>query len=128
MFAEHKFRWYYEGVGGWWEYDDRTCTEIEKYQSNHELNHDSVPAAFELLIAGFIYIIDLENKVQYRRGYPGRRRRIKRDLAGIPDCKVSVCNQTISKLRCRSEICSPPARGPHYGLLLYVHMSVCPFI
>jgi len=90
LFTEDKFRWYYEGVGGWWEYDDRTSIEIEKYQNHRESNLDSVPASFELLIAGFIYIIDLENNVQYRRGYPTRRRRIKRDFAGIPDCKVDV--------------------------------------
>jgi len=91
LLTEDKFRWYYEGAGGWWEYDERTSIEIEKYQNHREDNIDSVPAAFELLIAGFIYIIDLENRVQYRRGYPTRRRRIKRDLVGIPDCKVSVC-------------------------------------
>jgi len=90
LLIEHKYRWYYEGVGGWWEYDDRTSVEIENYRIHREGNHDSIPAAFELLIAGFIYIIDLENRVQYRRGYPGRRRRIKRDLAGIPDCKVRL--------------------------------------
>jgi len=90
LFTEHKYRWYYEGVRGWWEYDERTSIEIEKYQKHHESNIDSVPASFELLIAGFIYIIDLENRVQYRRGYPTRRRRIKRDLADIPDCKVGV--------------------------------------
>jgi len=88
LFTEPKFCWYYEGVGGWWEYDERTCVELEKY---HQSQHDSAPAAFELLIAGFIYVIDLENSVQYRRGYPSRRRRIKRDLAGIPNCKVGVC-------------------------------------
>jgi len=87
LFTEPKFCWYYEGVGGWWEYDERTCVEIEKFHQNHR---GSVPAAFELLIAGFIYVIDLENNIQYRRGYPARRRRIKRDLAGIRDCKVGV--------------------------------------
>lgn len=89
-FAECKFRWYYEGVAGWWAYDERTSIEIENYHSYREGNHDSVPATFEILIAGFMYIIDLENGVQYRRGYPGRRRRIKRDFAGIPDCKVCL--------------------------------------
>jgi len=90
LLTDHKFRWYYEGVGGWWEYDERTSIEIEKYQSHLEDSDNNVPASFELLIAGFIYVIDLENKVQYRRGYPTRRRRIKRDIAGIPDCKVGV--------------------------------------
>jgi len=105
VFAERKFRWYYEGVGGWWEYDERTSVEIEKYQSRREGNLDSVPAAFELLIAGFIYIIDLENGVQYRRGFPTRRRRIKRDLAGIPDCKVGVTGIIIFiQLICKVEI------------------------
>lgn len=38
----------------------------------------------EVLIAGFLYIIDFEKKLQYRRYDPYRRRRIKRDLVSIP--------------------------------------------
>lgn len=42
---------------------------------------------FDLMIAGFMYIVDIENGVQYRREHPTRRRRIKRDLVDIPNCK-----------------------------------------
>lgn len=38
----------------------------------------------ELLIAGFLYIVDLENMLQIRRNDPARRRRVKRDFATIP--------------------------------------------
>lgn len=40
-----------------------------------------------MLIAGFLYVVDIENMIQYRRNTPSRRRRIKRDLANIPDKK-----------------------------------------
>lgn len=40
--------------------------------------------ACELLIAGFLYIVDLENMLQIRRNDPARRRRVKRDFATIP--------------------------------------------
>ena len=87
--VEPKYRWYYEGVGGWWEYDERTSGELESHHHEHQLSSapDKSPT-FEILIAGFIYVIDLENGFQFRRGYPRRRRRIKRDLVDIPDCKV----------------------------------------
>merc|ERR1712025_637628 len=38
----------------------------------------------ELLIAGLLYIVDLEHMLQYRRNDPSRRRRIKRDAASGP--------------------------------------------
>ena len=41
-------------------------------------------ARCELLIAGFLYIIDFEHMFQYRRNDPSRRRKIKRDLASTP--------------------------------------------
>lgn len=37
-----------------------------------------------MLIAGFLYVADLENMVQYCRNEHGRRRRIKRDVVDIP--------------------------------------------
>lgn len=75
-----KFQWFYEGVRGWWQYDVRASTEIEdRYQKGERI--------FEMLIAGFLYIVDMENMVQYRRNAPSRRRRIKRDLVDIPDKK-----------------------------------------
>lgn len=70
------FQWFYEGRNGWWQYDERTSNELED-----RLKRDI--KAFEILIAGFLYVIDLEQMVQIRRNDPTRRRRIKRDLATI---------------------------------------------
>jgi E3 ubiquitin-protein ligase RNF146 len=54
-----------------------------------------------MLIAGFLYVADLENMVQYRRNEHGRRRKIKRDIIDIPkkgvaglrlDCDTNTVN------------------------------------
>lgn len=75
-----KYQWFYEGGRGWWQYDIRASAEIEdRYQKGEQV--------FEMLIAGFLYVVDIENMIQYRRNTPSRRRRIKRDLADIPDKK-----------------------------------------
>jgi WWE domain len=91
--SESKYHWYYEGVDGWWQYDERTSSELELRHQERQMSEEDKSAVFEIVIAGFIYVVDFENGIQFRRGYPRRRRRIKRDLAGIPDCKVSssVC-------------------------------------
>lgn len=77
---DNEYQWFYEGRNGWWKYDDRTSQEIES-------RHKTGEKLFELLIAGFLYIIDLENMIQYRRNDRSRKRRIKRDLISIPDVK-----------------------------------------
>ena len=46
-------RWYYEGRNGWWQYDDRTSSELETFHGRGDSN-------CELLIAGFLYIINFE--------------------------------------------------------------------
>ncbi|XP_051947405.1 E3 ubiquitin-protein ligase rnf146-like [Xyrauchen texanus] len=69
--------WYYEGRNGWWQYDERTSRELED-----AFNKGKKSA--EMLIAGFLYVADLENMVQYRRNEHGRRRRMKRDVVDIP--------------------------------------------
>ncbi|XP_034018410.1 E3 ubiquitin-protein ligase rnf146-like isoform X2 [Thalassophryne amazonica] len=69
--------WYYEGRNGWWQYDERTSCELEEAFANGR-------KSTEMLIAGFLYVADLENMVQYRRNEHGRRRKIKRDLVDIP--------------------------------------------
>lgn len=80
LMFDGKYQWFYEGEGGWWQYDIRASTEIEdRYQKGEHM--------FEMLIAGFLYIVDVDNMIQYRRNTPSRRRRIKRDLATIPDKK-----------------------------------------
>lgn len=60
-----------------------------------------VKKSTEMLIAGFLYVADLENMVQYRRNEHGRRRKIKRDIIDIPkkgvaglrlDCDANTVN------------------------------------
>uniref|UniRef100_A0A4W5KEH0 E3 ubiquitin-protein ligase n=1 Tax=Hucho hucho TaxID=62062 RepID=A0A4W5KEH0_9TELE len=69
--------WYYEGRNGWWQYDERTSRELEDSFAKGR-------KSAEMLIAGFLYVADLENMVQYRRNEHGRRRRMKRDVVDIP--------------------------------------------
>nr|XP_020452386.1 E3 ubiquitin-protein ligase RNF146 [Monopterus albus]XP_020452387.1 E3 ubiquitin-protein ligase RNF146 [Monopterus albus] len=69
--------WYYEGRNGWWQYDERTSRELEDAFSRGK-------KTAEMLIAGFLYVADLENMVQYRRNEHGRRRKMKRDILDIP--------------------------------------------
>jgi len=71
-------RWYYEGRNGWWQYDDRTSGELETFHARGD-------SKCELLIAGFLYIIDFDQMLQYRRSDPSRRRRILRDrVSAVP--------------------------------------------
>ena len=64
--------WFYKGYRGWWEYDARTSLIIEeKFREN--------TSEFEILIAGNMYIIDLENMIQYRSGEKNKSRFIRRD-------------------------------------------------
>ncbi|XP_070557123.1 E3 ubiquitin-protein ligase rnf146-like isoform X1 [Ptychodera flava] len=75
--AKDKYSWFYEGRNGWWKYDERTTVELEEaYKQKNR--------CVELLIAGFLYVIDYENMIQIRRNDPTRRRRIKRDLSSVP--------------------------------------------
>ncbi|XP_023285711.1 E3 ubiquitin-protein ligase rnf146-like [Seriola lalandi dorsalis] len=71
------YAWYYEGHNGWWQYDERTSRELEEAFAKGR-------KSTEMLIAGFLYVADLENLVQYRRNEHGRRRKIKRDAVDIP--------------------------------------------
>lgn len=71
------YAWYYEGRNGWWQYDERTSRELEEAFAKGR-------KSTEMLIAGFLYVADLENLVQYRRNEHGRRRKIKRDAVDIP--------------------------------------------
>ncbi|QQP49147.1 RING finger protein 146, partial [Caligus rogercresseyi] len=59
--SDEAYAWFYEGREGWWRYDDRTSKEMEEIYASSQ---DSGSTA-ELLIAGFIYVIDFENEVQY---------------------------------------------------------------
>ncbi|XP_034031238.1 E3 ubiquitin-protein ligase rnf146-like [Thalassophryne amazonica] len=75
--AGNDHAWYYEGRNGWWQYDERTSRELEDAFSKGK-------KTAEMLIAGFLYVADLENMVQYRRNEHGRRRKMKRDVLDIP--------------------------------------------
>lgn len=68
-----KYQWYYEGRNGWWQYEELSSAELENA-------HRDGKRSCELLIAGFLYFVDFENMVQFRKSEPGRRRRIKRDV------------------------------------------------
>lgn len=71
------YRWYYEARnGGWWLYEQRTSTEIEKAYKDDKLS-------VRLQVSGFFYIIDLKSMVQYREDFPNRRRQIKRDKVNV---------------------------------------------
>ena len=89
-----QYQWFYEGRNGWWEYDERTTAELEEaYKTSLKTAADTGETSSsspnqgqdssnncELLIAGFLYVIDFENMMQYRRNEPQRRRRVKRDI------------------------------------------------
>ncbi|XP_077547137.1 E3 ubiquitin-protein ligase rnf146-like [Haemaphysalis longicornis] len=75
--TEESYRWFYEGRNGWWQYDERTSAELEAASAKGE-------PRCEVLIAGFLYIVDFELMVQFRRNDFSRRRRVKRDLASVP--------------------------------------------
>ena len=68
-----RYQWYYEGRNGWWQYEELSSAELEKA-------HKDGKRSCELLIAGFLYFVDFDNMVQFRKTEPGRRRRIKRDV------------------------------------------------
>lgn len=71
-----RYQWFYEGHNGWWQYDERTSQELETcYKAGDR--------TCEFLIAGFLYVADLDSMLQMRRTGHSRRRRIKRDLANV---------------------------------------------
>ena len=72
--ADQDAVWYYEGHNGWWQYEPRTNREIEQA-------YNAEKKSCEVLIAGFVYAIDLENMCQARRSQNTRRRRICRNLS-----------------------------------------------
>ncbi|XP_036216417.1 E3 ubiquitin-protein ligase rnf146 isoform X2 [Bactrocera oleae] len=75
--TEDGYQWFYEGRNGWWQYDDRTSQDIEEAFKKGE-------KSCIILVAGYVYVVDLETMVQQRQNEPSRCRRVKRDLATIP--------------------------------------------
>lgn len=62
---------------GWWQYDDRTSSDIEEAYKKGE-------KSCSILVAGYVYIVDFEGMAQRRQTDPSRVRHVKRDLATIP--------------------------------------------
>ena len=120
-------------ISGWWEYDARTAIDIEKSYRQFSLSHfrdgsrsksgsqstypeisldapvgdsnalDLVEGKLEIVIAGFVYIIDFNNMVQYRKNLTGRSRKIKRvdsksgdlkrdEVKGVSGIKIAAMN------------------------------------
>lgn len=71
------YQWFYKGRNGWWQYDQRTCQEIENAYKNGEKQ-------CSILVAGYVYIVDFDQMLQQRQTDPSRKRQVKRDLATIP--------------------------------------------
>ena len=100
---EQKFQWFYSGAKGWWEYDERTALDIDRaydvFVSQKQMkkrrkkkpdkNVTNIGSdAYEIMIAGLIYIIDFQNMTQYQRDRPEKKRSIKREIRGsVMDCK-----------------------------------------
>lgn len=81
-------------LAGWWQYDQRASAEIED-------SYNKGAKSCHLLLAGFLYVIDFSNMVQYRQTNPIRRRHIKRDRSTTD--KLGVAGLTESVLKKRME-------------------------
>lgn len=69
--------WFYEGYRGWWLYDPDTNRDIE-------LAHEQNEPRIEKLIAGHVYVIDLQAMKQFRKhGDENRSRKICRATLGL---------------------------------------------
>lgn len=69
--SQNGYYWFYEGFRGWWLYDAETNRDIEEAFGKGQ-------QTLERFIAGYMYIIDLENKTQQRKEGDGRSRKICR--------------------------------------------------
>ncbi|KAL1501345.1 hypothetical protein ABEB36_006680 [Hypothenemus hampei] len=94
------YQWFYEGRNGWWQYDERTSKELENSYKNGD-------KTIELLIAGFLYVVDFENMLQLRRNDPSRRRQIKRDVSTIVKKGIAGI-RTNSSLESQAVLSSSP--------------------
>ena len=120
-----QYQWFYEGRNGWWEYDERTTAELEEaYKESLKAFEDdnaqddsespsgqeseTNPKSCELLIAGFLYVINFEHMIQYRRNEPQRRRRVKRDVRDQIENRKGVAGLRINP----SAVSVPQASQP----------------
>jgi len=75
---EQGWQWFYQGRNGWWKFEERNNEELEE-------NYSLGQKIFETMICGNLYIIDFQAMEQCQKGFPNRKRKIKRDL------KTSSC-------------------------------------
>lgn len=66
------YYWFYEGYQGWWLYDAETnqCLEEAYCRGDRRV---------ERFVAGFVYVIDMNNFTQKQRDGSGRSRKVRRD-------------------------------------------------
>lgn len=57
-------------VSGWWQYDERTCQEIEDAYKRAQKQ-------CTILVAGNLYNVDFEQMLQKRQTDPSRKRQVK---------------------------------------------------
>lgn len=55
---------------GWWQYDERTCQEIEDAYKKSQKQ-------CTILVAGNLYIVDFDQMLQKRQTDPSRKRQVK---------------------------------------------------
>ncbi|XP_017844361.1 E3 ubiquitin-protein ligase RNF146-B isoform X2 [Drosophila busckii] len=99
--TEDGYQWYYEGRNGWWQYDDRTSQDLEEAFKKGE--HSCT-----ILVAGYVYIVDLELLIQQRQNEPARCRRVKRDLATIAKKGVAGLRIEGNQVTCDTDFNRPP--------------------
>ena len=101
---DNGYQWFYEGVNGWWQYDDRTSIDLENHYKKGE-------KMFEMLIAGFLYLIDLDNMVQCRRNDRTKKRKIKRDLSNNIPTKKGIAGLSLRNRSAEPQSDRPVADG-----------------
>lgn len=55
---------------GWWQYDERTCQEIEDAYKKSQKQ-------CTILVAGNLYVVDFDQMLQKRQSDPSRKRQVK---------------------------------------------------
>lgn len=99
---EPRYGWFYSGRNGWWQYDERTSEELEKAQI---LGMSSI----EVLIAGFMYKIDLDQMLQYQVDGSSRKRSVKRDILNVPKKGIAGIPMPSRDTSASASGCAPSA-------------------
>lgn len=72
--VKEEYQWFYEGRhGGWWQFEERTASELETAAISGVVQ-------FDTLICGSIYTLDLSNMIQYKKERPWQARKLLREL------------------------------------------------